>query len=125
MLQFNAPGLETPGIPLKNPERVSKEKRKQEVKRNNQEHQAVVRVQREKIRSGRKRIRGLKARVACECCVGRRGPDLSSGSTPAGGVRGRSHSAGRCGISKKSSDAAGRAAPGVRAAKSSESRKGE
>ena len=50
---------------------------------------------------------------------------LSGGGIPAGGVRGRSHSAGRCGIYKKSRDAAGRADPGVRAAKSSESRKGE
>ena len=30
-------------------------KRKQEVKRNSQEHEAVVRVQREKIQSGRKK----------------------------------------------------------------------
>ena len=49
----------------------------------------------------------------------------SSGGIPAAGVRGGSHSAGRCGIPKESRDAAGRAAPGVRAAKSSESRKGE
>ena len=39
-------------------------------------------------------------------------------SIPAGGVRGGSHSAGRCGISKKIRNAAGRAVPGVRAAKS-------
>ena len=50
---------------------------------------------------------------------------MSSGGIPAGGVRGGSHSVGRCGISKKSRDAAGRGAPGVRAAKSYESRKGE
>ena len=50
---------------------------------------------------------------------------LSSGGIPAGGVRRGGHSAGRCGISKKSRNAAGREAPGVRAAKSSESRKGE
>ena len=31
----------------------------------------------------------------------------SSGGIPAGGVRGGSHSAGRCSISKKSRDAAG------------------
>ena len=66
---------------------------------------------------GGKRIRSLKVRVGCECCISR----LSSESIPAGGVRGGSHTAGRCRISKK----AGRAAPGVRAAKSSESRKGE
>ena len=50
-----------------------------------------------------------------------KGARLSSEGIPAGGVRGGSHSAGRCRISKK----AGRAAPGVRAAKSSESTKGE
>ena len=53
--QFSAPGSETPSIPLKNPERVMEGKRKQEVKRNSQEHEAVVRVQRKKIQSGRKR----------------------------------------------------------------------
>ena len=42
-----------PSIPLKNPERVREGKRKQAVKRNSQEHEAVVRVQREKIQSGR------------------------------------------------------------------------
>ena len=49
------------------------------------------------------------------------GARLSNEGIPAGGVRGGRHSAGRCRISKK----AGRAAPGVRAAKSYESRKGE
>ena len=57
--------------------------------------------------------------------MGARGARLSSGGIPAGGVRRGSHSAGRCGISKKSRDAAGRAAPGVRAAKSSDSRNEE
>ena len=55
MSQFSAPGSETPSIPLKNLEGVRKAKRKQEVKRNSQEHEAVVRVQREKIQSGRKK----------------------------------------------------------------------
>ena len=49
-LQFSAPGYETPSIPFKNPEGVKEGKRKQEVKRNSQEHEAVVRVQSEKIR---------------------------------------------------------------------------
>ena len=40
---------------MKNPKRVREGKRKQEVKRNSQEHEAVVRVQREKIQSGRKK----------------------------------------------------------------------
>ena len=67
---------------------------------------------------GRKKIRGLKTRMGCECCISRweaTWVTLSSGDIPGGGVQGGSHSAGRC----------GRAAPGVRAAKSSDSRKGE
>ena len=40
---------------MKNPNRVREGKRKQEVKRNSQEHEAVVRVQREKIQSERKK----------------------------------------------------------------------
>ena len=53
---------------------------------------------------GGKRIRGLKARVGCECCISRREATwarLSNGGIQAGGVRGGRHSAGRCGISKK------------------------
>ena len=52
---FSSPGSEISSIPLKNPKRVREGKRKQEVKRNSQEHEAVVRVQREKIQSGRKK----------------------------------------------------------------------
>ena len=77
---------------------------------------------------GEKRIRGLKARVGFKRCISRREARwarLSSGGIPAGGVRGERHSAGRCIISKKSRNATGRAAPEVRAAKSSESTKGE
>ena len=55
MLQFSGPGAETPSISLKYPEGVKEGKRKQEVKRNSQEYEAVVRVQREKIQSGRKK----------------------------------------------------------------------
>ena len=55
VLQFSAPGQEIPSIPLKNPEGVKEGKRKQEVKRNSQEHEAVVRVQSDKIHSGRKK----------------------------------------------------------------------
>ena len=82
---------------MKNPEGDREGKRKQKVKRNSQEHEAVIRMQKDKI----------------------------PGGIPAERVRGGSHNDGRCGISKKSSDAAGREAPGVRVAKSSESRKGE
>ena len=55
VLQFSAPGYETPSIPLKYLEGVKEGKRKQEVKRNSQEHEAVVRVQSKKIQSGRKK----------------------------------------------------------------------
>ena len=55
MYWFSAPGSETPSIPLKNPEGVMEGKRKQEIKRNSQDHEAVVRVRREKIQSGRKK----------------------------------------------------------------------
>ena len=37
VLQFSAPGYETPSIPSKNPEGVKEGKRKQEVKRNSQQ----------------------------------------------------------------------------------------
>ena len=49
VLQFSAPGYETPSIPLKNSEGVREEKR------NSQEHETVVRVQSEKIQSGLKK----------------------------------------------------------------------
>ena len=65
---------------------------------------------------GEKRTRGLRARVGCECCISRRGPRLISVGIQAGGIRGGRHSAGRCGISKKSRNAEGREALGVRAA---------
>ena len=53
--QFSAPGSETPSILLKNSEDVGEGKKKQEIKKNSQEHEAVVRVQKEKIQSGRKK----------------------------------------------------------------------
>ena len=62
MQQFSAPGLETPSIPLKNPEGVKEGKRKQEVKRNSQEHEEVVRVQREKIQSGQKKDKRFESK---------------------------------------------------------------
>ena len=70
--QLSATGLETPSIPLKNPEGV-REKRKQEVKRNCQEHEAVVRVQRETIQSERKKDKRFESeggvRVLQKCFV--------------------------------------------------------
>ena len=62
MQQFSAPGAETPSIPLKNPEGVREGKRKQEVKRNSQEHEEVVRVQREKIQSGQKKDKRFESK---------------------------------------------------------------
>ena len=53
------------------------------------------------------------------------GARLSSGGILAGGVRGGRHSSGKVWNLQKNRDAAGREDPGVRAAKSSESRKGE
>ena len=113
---------------MKSPEGVRKGKRKQKVKRNSQEHEAVVRVQRKKIQSERKRDKRFEDEGGVRVMHWQKGVRwvrLSSRGIPAGGVRGGSHSAGRCSIFKTSGGAAGRAAPGVRAAKSSESRKGE
>ena len=49
----------------------------------------------------RRRKRSLKARV------GQKGARLDSGGIQAGGVRGGSHSVGRCGVSSRSRDATG------------------
>ena len=46
---------------MKNPKRVMEGKRKQEVQRNSQEHEAVVTVQREKIQSGRKKDKNFES----------------------------------------------------------------
>ena len=113
--------METPSIPLKNPEEVREGKRKLGVKRNSQEHEAVVRVQREKIQSGRKKDKRFEREGGVRVLHWQKRARLSSEGMPAGGVRGGSHTAGRCRISKK----AGRADTEVRAAKSSESRIGE
>ena len=56
---------------------------------------------------------------------GTRRARLNSRSIQAGGVRVGNHNAGRSGISRRSRDAVGRAAPGVTASNSSESRKVE
>ena len=109
---------------MQNPEGVKEEKRKREINRNSQEHEVVIRVQREKIQSVQKkdkRFEGEDGVRVLHLQKGAKWARLSSESIPAGGVQGGSYHAGRCGISKK----AGRAPPGVRAAKSSESRKGE
>ena len=47
---------------MKNPKRVMEGKRKQDVKINNQEHEVVVRVQREKIQSGRKKDKNFESK---------------------------------------------------------------
>ena len=61
---------------------------------------------------GGKRIRDLKVRVGRECCISRGWARLSSEGIQAGRVKGGSHSAGRCGISRSR-----KAVPGVRAVK--------
>ena len=66
----------------------------------------MVRVQREKIPSGREKDKKFKGEGGVGVLHYQKGPRLSSGGIPAGGVRGGSSSAGRCGISKKSRDAA-------------------
>ena len=87
-----------------------------------------MRVQREKIQSGRKKDKKFEGEGGVRVLHWQkraRWARLSSEGIPAGGVRGGSHSTGKCGISKKSRDAAERALPRVRADKNSESRKRE
>ena len=79
-------------------------------------------MQRKKIQSGRKKDKRFEDEGGVQALHSQKGARLSNEGIPAGEVRGGSHTAGRCRISKKK---AGRAAPEVRAAKSSESRKGE
>ena len=47
---------------MKNPKRVMEGKKKHQVKRNRQEHEAVVRMQREKIQSGRKKDKKFESK---------------------------------------------------------------
>ena len=61
----------------------------------------MVRVQREKIQSVWKGIRGLKARVEWDCCISRGGRLNSRGLQP-GGVHGKSYG----GICRRSRDTA-------------------
>ena len=63
-------------------------------------------------------VGGLKMRVGWERCIGRGGQmgSLHSGVVQAGKVRGGRHTVGSCGTSRRSRDAAGRTAPGVKAA---------
>ena len=91
---------------MKNPKKVREGKRKQEVKRNSQEHEAMVRVQREKIQNGRKKDKKFESEGGVR--LSSEGSRLRSGGIPAGGVRRGSHSAGRCRISKKSREGSSR-----------------
>ena len=86
---------------MKNPKRVMEGKRKQEVKRNSQEHEAVVRVQRKKIQSGRKKDNNFESEGGLRVLLYQKGARLSREDIPAGQVRGGSHTAGRGRISKK------------------------
>ena len=93
---------------MKNLKRVMEGKRKQEVKRNSQEHEAVVRVQREKIQRGREKDKKFESEGGVLVLHYQMGARLSSEGIPAGGVRRGSHSAGRCRISKKSREGSSR-----------------
>ena len=86
---------------MKYPEGIREEKKKQEVKRNSQQHEAMVRVQREKVQSGWNEDKRFEGEGGVQGLHLRKGARLSSRGIPAGGVRGGSHSAGRCEISKK------------------------
>ena len=114
--QLSDSGSKTSSTPLKNPERVRGERR-QDAKKASQEQGMVVRGLWEKIQNGQKGIRGLKTWVGRKFSI-RRGGQIYSGSIQDGGVRGESHNA-------TNRDAAGWAAPGVRASKSSEFGDGE
>ena len=70
---------------------------------------------------GGKRISGLKMTVGCKCCISRRGPDRAMKVHQLE----ESEEKGTVLVGVESQKKAGRTAPGVRAAKSSESRKGE
>ena len=61
----------------------------------------VVRVQKEKIQSGRKKDKRFERKGRVRVLHWQKGARLSSGGIPAGEARGERHSAGRCGISKK------------------------
>ena len=60
---------------------------------------------------GGKRIRDLNARVRRECSISRKLARFSSGGIQSAGIRGGSHSVGRCRISKRTRNAAEREAP--------------
>ena len=70
---------------------------------------------------GGKRTRSLKVRVECECCISRRGPDRAIKVYQLE----ESEEEVTVQVGVESPKMAGRVAPGVRAVKSSESRKGE
>ena len=83
-------------------------KRKQEVKRNSQEHEAMVRVQKEKIQSGRKKDKKFEGEGGVRVLHLQKRARLSSEGIPAGEVRGGSHTARRCRISKTSREGSSR-----------------
>ena len=85
---------------MKNFEGVREGKKKQEIKSNNQGHEAVVKVQREKIQSGRNEDKRFEGEGGVRMQHQEKGARLISGDIPAGGVRGGSHTAARCGPPK-------------------------
>ena len=66
----------------------------------------VVSTQREKVRSGRKGDKRFEGEGGAGVLHWQRAR-LNSGGIQAGGVTGGSHTVGRCGISRRSRDAAG------------------
>ena len=84
-------------------------------------------MQGKRFKMGGRRIRGLKMRVERECCISRgsqRGQIAEWRYTSWRNPK-RKTRVGRCGIFKKTRDAARRVGPEMRAAQSFESRKGE
>ena len=68
---------------------------------------------------GRKRVRSMKTRVKRECCIRRGGQMTQAKQWRHKSCRSsnrKTHSVGRCKTSRRSRDAAGRTAPGVKVA---------
>ena len=68
----------------------------------------MVRVQREKIQSGRKKDKRFEDEGGVQVLHQQKGARLSNEGIPDGGVRGERHSTGRCRISKKSREGSSR-----------------
>ena len=67
-----------------------------------------MKMQRKKIRSGKKKHKTFEGEDGAGSAVLAEGARWSSGGIPAGGVRGGSHSAGRCGNFRRSRESSSR-----------------